>query len=110
MGAYYSSKCIDSIYIVTNALINVGVTHSPLIYRLQLYYPLSMDIKSKIGNKIRKLRHQRDLSQEQFANVCGLDRTYIAGIEQGKRNVSIVNLEKIAKAFEISLSELFKDL
>jgi len=69
-----------------------------------------MDIKSKIGNKIRKLRHQRDLSQEQFANHCGLDRTYIAGIEQGKRNVSIVNLEKIAKAFEISLSELFEDL
>lgn len=88
----------------------INVTHSPLIYRLQLYYPLSMDIKSKIGNKIRKLRHQRDQSQEQFANKCGLDRTYIAGIERGKRNVSIVNLEKIAKAFEISLSELFKDL
>lgn len=69
-----------------------------------------MDIKSKIGNKIRKLRHKRELSQEQFANICGLDRTYIAGIEQGKRNVSIINLEKIAIAFEISLSDLFKDL
>ena len=68
-----------------------------------------MDIKGKIGNKIRKLRHQRNFSQEQFANLCGLDRTYIAGIEQGKRNVSI-NIEKIAKAFEISLSELFEDL
>lgn len=86
------------------------MTHSPLIYRLQLCYSQSMDIKSKIGNKIRKLRHQRDLSQEQFANLCGLDRTYIAGIEQGKRNVSIVNLDKIARAFEISLSELFEDL
>jgi transcriptional regulator with XRE-family HTH domain len=69
-----------------------------------------MDIKGKIGNKIRKLRHQRNFSQEQFANLCGLDRTYIAGIEQGKRNVSIINIEKIAKAFEISLSELFEDL
>lgn len=69
-----------------------------------------MDIKSKIGSRIRELRHQRDLSQEQFANICGLDRTYIAGIEQGKRNVSIVNIEKIAKAFEISLSELFENL
>lgn len=69
-----------------------------------------MDIKDKIGNKIRELRHQRDLSQEQFANLCGLDRTYIAGIELGKRNVSIVNLEKIAKAFGISLSELFENL
>lgn len=69
-----------------------------------------MDIKSKVGNKIRKLRHDRGLSQEQFANLCDLDRTYIAGIELGKRNVSIVNLEKIAKAFELSLSELFEDL
>ena len=69
-----------------------------------------MDIKLKIGNKIRVHRHKRDLSQEQFASLCGLDRTYIAGIEQGKRNVSIVNLEKIAKAFEMSLNELFKDL
>ncbi|HKJ34700.1 MAG TPA: helix-turn-helix transcriptional regulator [Balneolales bacterium] len=69
-----------------------------------------MNIKNKIGNKIRNLRHQRGLSQEQFANLCDLDRTYIAGIEQGKRNVSIVNLEKIANAFKISLSELFNDL
>lgn len=69
-----------------------------------------MDIKTKIGCRIRKLRHEKDLSQEQFADICKLDRTYIAGIEQGKRNVSIVNLEKIAKAFDISLSILFEDL
>jgi len=69
-----------------------------------------MDIKAKIGNRIRKLRHDRDLSQEQFSHICGLDRTYIAGIEQGNRNVSIVNLEKIAEGFEISLSQLFRDL
>jgi transcriptional regulator with XRE-family HTH domain len=69
-----------------------------------------MDIKAKVGNRIRELRHERALSQEQFSYICGLDRTYIAGIEQGKRNVSIVNLEKIAKGFEISLSQLFKDL
>ncbi len=69
-----------------------------------------MDIKSKTGNRIRDLRHERGLSQEQFANLCGLDRTYIASIERGKRNVSLDNLEKIANAFELSLSELFKDL
>jgi len=95
---------------VLKCLLVADMTHSPLIYRLQWCYSLPMDIKSKIGNKIRKLRHQRDLSQEQFSNLCGLDRTYIAGIEQGKRNVSIVNLEKIAKAFQISLSELFEGL
>ncbi len=69
-----------------------------------------MDIKTKIGNRIRELRHDRDLSQEEFAHLCGLDRTYIASIELGKRNVSLVNLEKIAKGFGISLSRLFKDL
>jgi transcriptional regulator with XRE-family HTH domain len=69
-----------------------------------------MNIKTKIGHRIRELRHDRDLSQEQFSHVCGLDRTYIAGIEQGKRNVSIVNLERIAKGLEISLSRLFRDL
>jgi transcriptional regulator with XRE-family HTH domain len=69
-----------------------------------------MNIKSKIGKRIRDLRHERDLSQEQFSHICGLDRTYISGIEQGKRNVSIVNLERIAKGFDLSLSQLFEDL
>jgi transcriptional regulator with XRE-family HTH domain len=69
-----------------------------------------MDIKSKIGERIRDLRHKRDLSQEQFSHICGLDRTYIAGIEQGKRNVSIVNLERIAKGFDLSLSQLFENI
>jgi transcriptional regulator with XRE-family HTH domain len=69
-----------------------------------------VDIKSKIGERIRDLRHEKDLSQEQFSHICGLDRTYIAGIEQGKRNVSIVNLEKIAKGFDLSLSQLFENL
>ena len=64
----------------------------------------------KIGNRIRELRHQNKLSQEQFAHICDLDRTYIASIELGKRNVSIVNLEKIANAFDIKLSEFFEGL
>jgi transcriptional regulator with XRE-family HTH domain len=69
-----------------------------------------VDIKGKIGERIRDLRHERGLSQEQFSHICELDRTYIAGIEQGKRNVSIVNLEKIARGFELTLSQLFEDL
>ncbi len=43
-----------------------------------------------------------------FADLCGLDRTYIGGIERGERNVSLVNIEKIAKALKVSLSELFR--
>ena len=48
------------------------------------------------------------LSQEAFADLCGLDRTYIGGIERGERNVALVNLEKIADALDLSLSELFR--
>ena len=69
-----------------------------------------MDIQHKIGDRIHKLRHERGLSQEKFANLCELDRTYIASIEQGNRNVSIVNLEKIARAFGLTLSELFEGI
>lgn len=75
-----------------------------------MMYCLHMDIKQNIGNRVRMLRKQRGYSQEFFSHLCDLDRTYIAGIEQGKRNVSIVNLEKIAKAFDLTLSELFKDI
>lgn len=48
------------------------------------------------------------MSQEEFADMCGLDRTDIGGIERGERNVALVNIEKIAKALRISLSDLFR--
>ncbi len=64
-------------------------------------------IKSLVGQEIRKLRMRRGYSQEKFSAVCGLDRTYIAGVELGKRNISIENLYKIADALDVSLSELF---
>ena len=66
-----------------------------------------MNIKSKIGQQLRELRKQKGLSQEKFSFECDLDRTYIASIEQGKRNVSIENIEKIAKALDMSVSEFF---
>jgi transcriptional regulator with XRE-family HTH domain len=69
-----------------------------------------MNIKEKIGIRIRQLRQEQNISQEVFADVCELDRTYISSIEKGRRNVSIVNLEKIANALNISLSILFNDL
>jgi transcriptional regulator with XRE-family HTH domain len=52
-------------------------------------------ITIKVGNRIRKLRKQKNLSQEKLAYKSELDRTYIASVEAGKRNISIVNLEKI---------------
>ena len=69
-----------------------------------------MNVKDKIGSRIRQLRQEKHLSQEAFADLCELDRTYISSIEKGKRNVSIINLEKIANALNIKLSTLFNDL
>jgi len=66
-----------------------------------------MDIKDKIGKRLRELRVAKGLSQERFSFECELDRTYIASIEQGRRNISIANIEKIAKAFDISVSDFF---
>ena len=64
-------------------------------------------ITDKIGNRIRELRSHTGLSQEKFAQKIGMDRTYFASFELGKRNISIVNIEKIANGLELSLSELF---
>ena len=50
--------------------------------------------KHKIGNRIRELRSHTGLSQEKFAQKIGMDRTYFASVELGKRNISIVNLKK----------------
>lgn len=66
-----------------------------------------MNIKEKLGNRLRELRNKTGLSQERFSFECDLDRTYIASIERGKRNVSIENIEKIANAFNISISDFF---
>lgn len=71
---------------------------------------LHIMITTKIGNRIRELRTQTGLSQEKFAQKIGMDRTYFASVELGKRNISIVNIEKIANGLNISLSELFKNV
>lgn len=67
-------------------------------------------ITDKIGNRIRELRSRTGLSQEKFAQKIGMDRTYFASVELGKRNISIVNIEKIANGLDVSLSEFFKDI
>jgi transcriptional regulator with XRE-family HTH domain len=66
------------------------------------------DIRIRFGKAVRTKRHKLGVSQEEFADICGLDRTYIGGIERGERNVALVNIEKIAKALRISLPELFR--
>ena len=63
-----------------------------------------------LGNRIKYLRLQHGISQEKFALLIDMDRTYLASVENGKRNISINNIEKIANGLEISLEELFKGL
>lgn len=67
-------------------------------------------ITEDLGKRIRELRQQTGLSQEKFALKIGMDRTYFASVEAGKRNIAIVNIKKIADGLEVSLSELFKEL
>ncbi len=66
------------------------------------------DILKRFGLRVRKLRKAKGLSQEAFAADCGLDRTYMGGIERGERNVALRNIEKIAKALGITVSELMR--
>ena len=65
-----------------------------------------MIVAKKFGNRLKELRTRQGYSQETFAKKTGIHRTYIASIETGKRNVSIVNLEKIAEGLNITISEL----
>jgi transcriptional regulator with XRE-family HTH domain len=66
-----------------------------------------MDVKIKIGQRIRQLREVSSISQKDLAYSADLDRSYIASIENGSRNVSIVNIEKIAIALNVTLKEFF---
>jgi transcriptional regulator with XRE-family HTH domain len=63
-------------------------------------------IRRRLGERIRRLRRAKGLSQEAFAERCELHRTYVGAIERGERNLAIDNLEKIAVALGLSLSEL----
>jgi transcriptional regulator with XRE-family HTH domain len=60
----------------------------------------------QIGDRIRDLRTKADLSQEKLAFACDLDRTYIGSVERGERNISALNLKKIAKALKIKPADL----
>jgi len=68
-----------------------------------------VDVKLKIGQRIKELREAAKMSQKDLAYTADLDRSYIASIENGQRNVSIINVEKIAIALNVTLKEFFND-
>lgn len=67
-------------------------------------------ILKESGQTIRDLRTKEGLSQEKFALKIGMDRTYYASVENGNRNISLMNIKKISDGFGISISELFRGL
>ncbi len=69
-----------------------------------------MEINVALGEKIKKLREQKGLSQERFAEIIGIHRTYVGCIERGEKNITLVTAKKISNALDISLSELLIDI
>lgn len=67
-------------------------------------------ITKELGARIQELRKKRGLSQERFALQINKDRTYLASVEAGKRNISVNNIKKIADGLDISISDLFKGI
>lgn len=74
------------------------------------YSPEERALLSQIGERIRELRRKVNLSQEKLAFAASLDRTYIGSVERGERNISVINLHKIASALQVPASELLKDI
>jgi len=66
-----------------------------------------MDIKFKVGQRIRELRKTLNLSQERLANEAEVDRTYMTDVENGRRNISVEVLERIIAALQVSFTEFF---
>ena len=68
------------------------------------------DILERFGQRVRALRKEQGYTQEGFAAACELDRTYMGGIERGERNLALKNIDAIARALGVSLSELMMGL
>ncbi len=64
------------------------------------------EILKKFGDRVRQLRKQKDISQEELAHRADLHRTYIGMIERAEKNITLLNIEKIANALEVEISEL----
>ena len=65
------------------------------------------EILIKFGERVRQLRKEKRMSQEELADKANLHRTYIGMIERAEKNVTLINIEKIAKALEVSIQDFF---
>ena len=67
------------------------------------------DVQLRFGENLRKVRGKKGISQERLAELAGLHRTYVSSVERGERNISLVNIEKLALALEVHLEHLMPD-
>ncbi len=64
------------------------------------------DVRERFGQRLREIRRQRGVSQEKLAELAGLHRTYVSSVERGERNISLLNIEKLAGALGVPLAKL----
>jgi transcriptional regulator with XRE-family HTH domain len=71
---------------------------------------MAVDIRIRFGRAVRRIREDLGINQEEAAERCGMHRTYYSGIERGIRNVSLVNIEKMARGLKKSIPDLFEQV
>jgi transcriptional regulator with XRE-family HTH domain len=64
------------------------------------------DVQVRFGERLRGTRQKKGLSQEKLADLAGLHRTYVSGVERGERNISLLNIERLAIALNVTMSDL----
>lgn len=64
------------------------------------------DVQVRFGERLREIRRKKGISQEKLAGLAGLHRTYVSGVERGERNISLVNIERLAIALDVAMSDL----
>lgn len=84
-------------------------TDDPIVYVPMTQRAKDLQIQQKFGERLRSLRKKKGISQEALALTCGLDRTYIGGVERGERNISLINIHRLARALGVQPSKLMVD-
>lgn len=86
---------------------SVDLLSSKMIPSYAMNESRDVQIQRRFGRRVRELRKEKALSQESLALACSLDRTYLGGVERGERNISLLNIHKIATALGVSVRDLF---
>jgi DNA-binding XRE family transcriptional regulator len=97
----WSKRCVAHVILIVCRLI---VVNTKIINRV------TTDPRVTLGENVRRLRVKLGVSQEKFAEMVGLHRTYVGGIERGERNVSLLNIVEIARALKVQPPELLKGI